>query len=191
MKIGVIEEVDEQMTMTSIRPESRPHVQSIFPQGPPPASAPVDVPGTVPLSHNGEILSSSAPAVASVARLVPTRTPRPTQSARSSAAFEPGSRFSSSPVLEADNVSIHSLSSSTTSDDEFSKLKTEREKQRKDRVLMKLARSISAQTQVGGQIGRLSSVEDSEALLAELANTSRISLRPTDRDDVGNNRNHI
>ena len=59
MRIGVIEEVDEQMTISSMRPESRPHVQSIFPQGPPPPSSPVDVPGT---KHNGEILSSSAPA---------------------------------------------------------------------------------------------------------------------------------
>lgn len=58
MRIGVIEEVDEQMTMTSMRPETRPHVQSIFPQGPPPPSAPVDVPS----SRNGEIHSRSAPA---------------------------------------------------------------------------------------------------------------------------------
>lgn len=59
MRIGVIEEVDEQMTMTSMRPETRPHVQSIFPQGPPPPSAPVDVPGN---TRNGEIHSRSAPA---------------------------------------------------------------------------------------------------------------------------------
>lgn len=60
-RIGVIEEVDEQMTMTSMRPENRPHVQSIFPQGPPPASAPVDVPGS---DHNRtrDVFSNSAPA---------------------------------------------------------------------------------------------------------------------------------
>lgn len=63
MRIGVIEEVDEQMTMTSMRPEIRPHVQSIFhQQGPPPASAPVDVPGSISLSRNGDIFSTSAPA---------------------------------------------------------------------------------------------------------------------------------
>lgn len=61
MRIGVIEEVDEQMTMTSMRPENRPHVQSIFPQGPPPASAPVDVPGSMSMTHNGDIFSTSAP----------------------------------------------------------------------------------------------------------------------------------
>ena len=62
MRIGVIEEVDEQMTMTSMRPESRPHVQSIFPQGPPPASAPMDVPGSHHTNHITQHLSSSAPA---------------------------------------------------------------------------------------------------------------------------------
>lgn len=47
MRIGVIEEVDEQMTLTSMRNnDPRPHVQSIFPQGPPPPSAPVNVPKT-------------------------------------------------------------------------------------------------------------------------------------------------
>lgn len=67
MRIGVIEEVDEQMTMTSMRPETRPHVQSIFPQGPPPPSAPMNVPGSISAvanRNNGEILSTSAPTAA-------------------------------------------------------------------------------------------------------------------------------
>lgn len=65
MRIGVIEEVDENaMTMTSMRPEYRPpHVNSIFPQGPPPPSEPVDVPGAKDFSNrNGHLLSTSAPA---------------------------------------------------------------------------------------------------------------------------------
>lgn len=63
MRIGVIEEVDEQMTLTSLRQsnDNRPHVQSIFAQGPPPPSDPVDVPG-VAQSHKREIFSRSAPA---------------------------------------------------------------------------------------------------------------------------------
>lgn len=63
MRIGVIEEVDEQMTLTSLRQanESRPHVQSIFAQGPPPPSDPVDVPG-VAQSYKREMFSRSAPA---------------------------------------------------------------------------------------------------------------------------------
>lgn len=63
MRIGVIEEVDEQMTLTSLRQSNdsgRPHVQSIFAQGPPPPSDPVDVPGGAQ-SHKREIFSRSAP----------------------------------------------------------------------------------------------------------------------------------
>jgi len=63
MRIGVIEEVDEQMTLTSLKQsnDSRPHVQSIFAQGPPPPSDPVDVPG-VAQSYKRDIFSRSAPA---------------------------------------------------------------------------------------------------------------------------------
>lgn len=64
MRIGVIEEVDEQMTLTSLRQSNdnnRPHVQSIFAQGPPPPSDPVDVPGSKTFSKR-EVFSRSAPA---------------------------------------------------------------------------------------------------------------------------------
>lgn len=63
MRIGVIEEVDEQMTLTSLRQanETRPHVESIFAQGPPPPSDPVDVPGPAQ-SYKRQVFSSSAPA---------------------------------------------------------------------------------------------------------------------------------
>lgn len=62
MRIGVIkEEADEQMTLTSMKSDKRPHVQSIFSPGPPPPSAPMSVPGTEH-SRNGEIFSTSAPA---------------------------------------------------------------------------------------------------------------------------------
>jgi hypothetical protein len=62
MRIGVIEEVDEQMTLTSLRHanENKPHVQSIFTQGVPPPSYPVDIPGAP--SYKREIFSKSAPA---------------------------------------------------------------------------------------------------------------------------------
>lgn len=71
MRIGVIEEVDEQMTLTSLRQsnESRPHVQNIFAQGPPPPSDPVDVPG-VAQSYSREIFSRSAPAHAGALTIV-------------------------------------------------------------------------------------------------------------------------
>lgn len=63
MRIGVIEEVDEQMTLTSLKQsnESRPHVQSIFAQGPPPPSNPIDVPGTAQ-PYKRQVFSRSAPA---------------------------------------------------------------------------------------------------------------------------------
>lgn len=74
MRIGVIEEVDEQMTITSVKIDKPPpHVADIFPihhghghhhQGPPLASAPMNVPGGGnPMMRNGDIItmSSSAP----------------------------------------------------------------------------------------------------------------------------------
>lgn len=68
MRIGVIkEEADEQMTLTSMKSEKRPHVQSIFSPGPPPPSAPVAVPG-MEHSRNGEIFSCSAPVTGGVLR---------------------------------------------------------------------------------------------------------------------------
>lgn len=68
MRIGVIkEEADEQMTLTSMKSEKRPHVQSIFSPGPPPPSAPVAVPG-MEYSRNGEIFSCSAPITGGVLR---------------------------------------------------------------------------------------------------------------------------
>ncbi|XP_015514851.1 bestrophin-4 isoform X1 [Neodiprion pinetum] len=186
MRIGVIEEVDEQMTMTSMRPETRPHVQSIFPQGAPPPSAPMNVPGTVsPMNgrNGGEILSTSAPAAAIRLPSAP-RTQRSTQSARSSAAFESAPGFEMGPVIDIDNISMSSTST-MNSDDEFLKLKTEREKQRREKAVLKLARSISAQTQInhGGNLN----ASDSEALLTELTQSSRISIRP--RND--NNTDHV
>lgn len=67
MRIGVIEEVDEQMTLTSLRQsnDNRPHVQNIFAQGPPPPSDPVDVPGPTQF-RSREVFSKSAPAQAAV-----------------------------------------------------------------------------------------------------------------------------
>lgn len=176
MRIGVIEEVDEQMTMTSMRPESRPHVMSIFPQGPPPASAPMDVPGAKDYSHrNGQLLSSSAPAgtarcrSASVSRSASRN--RPSQSARSSALYDP-SFIGDLNEEDGDNESnASSMHSSDESVDEFTKLKIEREKQRADRALGKVARSLES--------NRHSTVDldDGESLLlADLAETSRIAM---------------
>lgn len=81
MRIGVIEEVDEQMTLTSMKHESKPHVQSIFAQGPPPASAPVDVPGGE-RSHKYDVFSRSAPVGENIAASDHSDTTRTTQQRR-------------------------------------------------------------------------------------------------------------
>lgn len=72
MRIGVIEEVDEQLTLTSLRHmnEKKPHVQSIFaPQGAPPPSNPVDIPGAP--SRIRQVFSRSAPARGGVLTAAP------------------------------------------------------------------------------------------------------------------------
>ncbi|XP_031839863.1 bestrophin-4 isoform X3 [Nomia melanderi] len=197
MRIGVIkEEADEQMTLTSMKSDKRPHVQSIFSPGPPPPSAPVTVPGTEH-TRNGEIFSTSAPVTgvlvgsngdgtgsANDRPYVPgSRAERTTQSARSSVAYDPATSYGGSGLADDELISTRSSScTSVNSDDEFTKLKTEREKQRRDRVVRRLARSTSGHTNLLGAQSR--SVLDTEhLLLSELANTSRMSMEASDRDD--------
>lgn len=241
MKIGVIEEVDEQMTMTSMRPETRPHIQSIFPQGPPPPSLPVDVPG---MKRNGEILSTSAPAgpglstnryhprfvfvkssimlqafcfshennrVSQQLQLLrcskvflslishseaPStddyewkifRTQLSTHSARSSAAFDPVSGYDGCGTVEEDNVSSRSsVCSTVSSDDDFTRLKLERDKERRDRAMKKFVRSVSG----NGRTDEPSSLEmDTETLLNEMAETSKISLQRSDQNSKNESEN--
>ena len=196
MRIGVIkEEADEQMTLTSMKSDKRPHVQSIFASGPPPPSAPVAVPGTE-YTRNGELFSSSAPvtgaplerssvevaASAIDSRYIPgSRTQQSTQSARSSIAFEPATSVGSGIV--DDLISTGSSSCvSTTDDDEFTKLKTEREKERRSRVVRRLARSTSGNSNlIGAQSTSL--LGNEHLLLSEMVNTSRLSMAQGDAED--------
>ncbi|KAL0102089.1 hypothetical protein PUN28_018558 [Cardiocondyla obscurior] len=176
MRIGVIEEVDEQMTLTSLRQsnESRPHVQSIFSQGPPPPSDPVDVPGT---KYKRETFSKSAPARGG-ALVSSTESARERQNilrkqesvqSRTSGIFEPASYSGS--IINDDLPSTASSScSSDNGDNEFTKLKIERKEQRRNR---RLARSSAC---LNGNESR--SPPDSETLLlTELADASRLCLR--------------
>ncbi|XP_034196708.1 bestrophin-2 isoform X1 [Osmia lignaria lignaria] len=191
MRIGVIkEEADEQMTLTSMKSDKRPHVQSIFSPGPPPPTAPMAVPGTE-YCRNGEIFSTSAPATgvadngesANERRYIPgPRTQRSTQSARSSIAYEPATSYPGSGIAD-DLISTRSSSCATTdSDDEFTKLKTEREKQRREKVVRRLARSTSGHNNLIS--GHSASTLDGEhLLLSELAHTSRLSMGQEDLDD--------
>ncbi|KAK9300210.1 hypothetical protein QLX08_006986 [Tetragonisca angustula] len=185
MRIGVIkEEADEQMTLTSMKSEKKPHVQSIFSTGPPPPSAPVAVPG-MEYSRNEEIFSCSAPVTgvsleSNVAGSANDRSAqRATQSARSSITYEPAMSYVGSVV---DDLISSSSSVSVNSDDEFTKLKTERERQRRDRIEQRLARSTSGHTNLIGGHSR-GSLDNEHLLLSELANTSRLSMAQDDRDD--------
>ncbi|XP_039279178.1 bestrophin-4 [Nilaparvata lugens] len=185
----VIEEVDEQQTITSMRgqPEQRPNVRSIFPQtdnnlfpvsnnqigmtqltpGHPPSSAPVPVPpGRPSVTH----LSSSAPPplTAPVSPAPSTVTYTEVLSVKSAPGFDNSSGLGSGSIgPNADAVSIGS--STDTSEDEFSKL---RQSRRRERMDIRYARSISAQQAEAG-----SSPPESESLL-DLTADSRTGLIP-------------
>lgn len=194
-RIGVIEEVDEQMTMTSMRAENRPHVQTIFPQGPPPPSAPVDVPD-VNHSRNRDIISNSAPATAyppapgtsGIGHDFENGNPPIARRERSSISYEPSRSYQSTTTgdgMISPRSSICSANSS--SDDEFTKLKVERENQRREKAFRRLARSVSGHTSIIPPEAR-NLTENELLLLTELADASRMSLVPRSSDDKeGNN----
>ncbi|XP_072757298.1 bestrophin-4 isoform X2 [Anoplolepis gracilipes] len=183
MRIGVIEEVDEQLTFTSLRQSNdnnRPHVQSIFAQGPPPPSDPVDVPGATQF-RSREVFSRSAPARGGIltttdstesgklTREKPStlRTQESTQSARSSITFEPASYPGTSGINDDVPSSASSSCSSDNSGNEFTKLKLERKKERRNRML---ARNVS------GTFSQSKSPDTETLLLVELADASRRSM---------------
>lgn len=195
----VIEEVDEQSTVQSIKPpDQRPNVKTIFPlpNGPPPASAPVAVPkGSFHVEHlHFQPLSSSAPATAAIA---PTTSPAHSGmtyteilSVKSAPGFgtddasgldtanKTGSQCNESvltiaPQGDIDNISIGHSSTDSTSEDEFTRLKCKRDKERKDKLIHRLARSISAQQAAMGM-----DYDDNEQLLMELTGNSRTGLLP-------------
>lgn len=183
----VIEEVDEQQTITSMgRPqEPRPNVMTIFPTtsdqpfqpspvpGHPPQSAPLPVPpGRPTMTH----ISSSAPNTAAIPPTVPAS---PTKSSvtytevlsvKSAPGFDNSSGLGSGSVGPnehyMDNLSL--ASSSDTSEDEFSKLKQSRRQER-----INYARSVSAQQ---GAMGEGGSPPENESLLMELSSNSRTGL---------------
>ncbi|XP_047989276.1 bestrophin-1 [Leguminivora glycinivorella] len=173
MKIAneVIEEVDEQATITSMakRPENRPTAQSLFAQGPPPPSEPVNVPARNTNLKNHSQLSSSAPT-----QWAESASPAATLSTQPSFVSEPEQR----PRLDSDvGPSLSAAGSQTLLDetdgdcadadadgDAFDRLRSARSAARRAKYLQKmLARSVSAQQPVG-------SIEilDNEILLVEL-----------------------
>jgi hypothetical protein len=91
-----------------------------------------------------------------------------------------GRGFDSTAFVKDNNESVHSSSSSVSLDDEFTKLKSEREKKRKEKALQKLSRSIS--NRITTEPSSLD-MNDTEMLLSELASTSRRYLHPTDCEE--------
>jgi len=195
----IIEEVDEQSTVQSIKPPDQlPNVKTIFPppNGPPPASAPVAVPkGSFHVEHLRFLpLSSSAPAAAAVAP--PTSPAHSGMTYTESLSIKSAPGFGSvdapglgsankigsqgtesiitiAPQGDIDNISIGRSSTDSTSEDEFTRLKCKREKERREKLIRKLARSISAQQAAVGM-----DYEDNEQLLMDLTGNSRTGLLP-------------
>ncbi|CAD6207118.1 GSCOCG00010121001-RA-CDS [Cotesia congregata] len=193
MGFGAIEEVDEQMTIQSIRAgEPRPHVQSIFASGAPPPSAPVDVPSYKNRHH--DLLSVSAPVGGARPHHV-----RPQRSVNNSMGLPiGGSPASDTPIdnpegpIEEhiqDNLSVRSSSSSqgshfSNSDDDFNRLKSERIKQRRDKAMRKLVKSIGSSRQgISGNIRSSLELDGETLLLTELAEASKFALTSSNKPE--------
>lgn len=189
MKIAneIIEEVDEQATITSMgkRPENRPTAMSLF-QKPPVPSDPVNVPSRNSNSNDSNSrLSSSAPTPFGVrpsdgGDLSPTGQSLTTQDSFSI----PNNR----PRLDSDvGPSLSAAGSQTILDevdgdgadpdiDEFDRLRSIREQHRRDKYLQKLmARSVSAQQRTGSM-----ELVDNDLLLEDLL-TQSAALKKEDK----------
>ena len=147
----VIEEVDEQNTITSMaKNDPRPTAQSIFQQGPPKASDPVDVPGNnsynrtqsevhpqdqsflFPSGGVDSLLSTSAPG----GRFEPAYVP---ELHDYKGEEHMGSQETQKAFEELDNVTAADEA------DDFERLRIAREKERLEKTKFKLVRSISIQ----------------------------------------------
>lgn len=155
----VIEEVDEQMTITSMRNNNidpRPTAQSLFSK----ASDPIDVPGSIPPPYGrffsatvhendpnlfpiggvDDLLSTSAPT-----KLAPTSS---SHQPNTLSEFDP-KNFETQLSRKSGSIEEHD---STAVDDDFEKLRQEREASRLAKQKEKLARSISAQQGIVNQM---------------------------------------
>ncbi|CAF4936513.1 unnamed protein product [Pieris macdunnoughi] len=189
MKIAndVIEEVDEQATITSMgkRPETRPTAMSLFAQGPPTPSNPVTVPSRN--TSNGPTdsrLSTSAPSQwAREESNEGTKSPAKSLSATSFPDME-------RPRLDSDvGPSLSAAGSQTLLDEvdagdvdeDFNRLRSVREQHRKDKYLQRLmARSVSAQQQTGS-----GEVLDTDLLLEELM---KMQAKLTQEENIKENK---
>ncbi|XP_059607651.1 bestrophin-4-like isoform X3 [Phlebotomus argentipes] len=161
----VIEEVDEQQTITSMKgqPEVRPTAASLFATGPPAPSAPVDVPRTgiqpytrtqSAVAHGYEVTGLDALFSTSA----PTDTYRPPSPPGLDEGDKQRSESKESAVSEASGRQVEA-------DDEFEKLRAAREKERLERKKQVIARSISSTQQA-------SAAADVEQMLEHLVTQS-------------------
>ncbi|XP_046978523.1 bestrophin-4-like isoform X2 [Vanessa cardui] len=210
MKIAneVIEEVDEQATITSMgkRPDNRPTAMSLFAQGPPTPSDPVNVPSRN--SNHSNAKTDTLPQEGSIEKnidvtMVGTEerlsTSAPAQWARADAAdlspaakslgTQPSFPNMQRPRLDSDvGPSLSAAGSQTLLDevdggddpdiDDFDRLRSIREQHRREKYLQKLmARSVSAQ-QPSGSVELL----DNELLLEELIKQSKQAKSENEED---------
>jgi len=158
----VIEEVDEQMTITSLRNQQdiRPTAQSLFTH--PAASDPVDVPGRVPPPAYNRFISAQVhdedsalfPPGGVDALLLSSSAPagRPMSSSHMP---ETMSEFDTKQFGSQEtekSLNIDELETSEQPSDEFERLRQEREASRAARQKEKLARSISTQQGLVNQL---------------------------------------
>lgn len=189
----VIEEVDEQNTITSMRPDIRPTVLSCFPPSP---SEPVEVPNTQRNSYNRTGLSSSAPTHWSDGG----DSPRPAGEAlplrmqRSQPTFARQRQRLDSDV----GPSLSAAGSNTLLDDpdgeeeedeeldDFERLRSIREQQRRDKYLQKLlARSVSAQQHENDDfVDNEVLLEALQAMSAKRDETNKQSGDSTQKEDT-------
>lgn len=175
----VIEEVDEQMTITSMRqPESRPKAEDLFnqgpacpvPSGPPPPSKPVDV----PMRRLGPQSSGYERPFATVGQNMDENFGADDLMVSCSA---PVTNYR--PLDEYDLMKTESKESGVSGgdttdlqekgdDDEFEKLRVARERERMERQKQNIARSISTTQGSTSNVGTLN-VDLVEALAASIA----------------------
>ncbi|XP_055691965.1 bestrophin-4-like isoform X1 [Lutzomyia longipalpis] len=153
----VIEEVDEQLTITSMKgqPEVRPTAASLFATGPPTPSAPVDVPrsGVQPYTRTQSAVAHGdrdmALGVVNLDDILSTSAPtgqyhRPTTPPGLDEFDKKRSESKESAVSQASDKNPEN-----PTDDEFEKLRLAREKERQERKKQLIARSISSTHQEG------------------------------------------
>lgn len=162
----VIEEVDEQMTITSLRnkDDPRPTAQSLFPTAPP-ASDPVDVPGRVPPPYS-RFHSAQVHGIDESSALFPPggvddllSTSAPTGNMPSRSIYLPDTLPETDPKKYGSQESTRSAtnaeeldSTEPTDADEFEKLRQEREAARVARQMEKMAKSVATQQDLVNQI---------------------------------------